>query len=170
MIGEALMIAALSLLAALAWYPCCCAGTSECSFCSADSDTVTVLLSAAPTDDLCGCSELGGYAFAIARTASPCVWQNSIQDGEMNCTGLESWFSGYSFRVEAKNLGLTPKWGYDVRLTMSNRGGVNQTVIWQWGSTAEAAFDCTAERTATFVSEVSGEACDNFSSITCTIN
>jgi len=74
MIGELLMILSLGLLAALAWYPCCCRG-AICEYCTDDSETVVVTIDGF-TDDFCNvCDTAWNGSYITDRdNDEPCAW------------------------------------------------------------------------------------------------
>jgi len=159
MIGEIVMIVALSLVAALAWYPCCCgdSGLIECSYCSTDNAVMSVLVTPTPGNGTCDCSGVGG-TFLIAQWTTACVWKNATPDGQV-CT------RNYNFSVTAKVI-VPGSWGLEV---LWKTDDVDYT-IWRWSSGSASAFDCTEERVATFSSAYVSGYCAAMNGTSCTIN
>jgi hypothetical protein len=156
MLGEILMIACLSLIAALAWYPCGCDyDPPPCSICTADAATVTVQISGF-TDDACPNCDSFDATYVFSRTgADACAWTKTVYHS--GCTGSPFYFGTWVHMVlTAKVLSPGTSQGWELYIR-TNTGtyvdpfsgpGLN-FAYYRWNSGSTADFDCTATRTMT---------------------
>lgn len=178
MLGEILMILSLSLVAALAWYPCCCTyDPPPCTVCTADSATVSVSLSGMVVDYCANCVSLDA-TYVLTRTGTnACTWRTSrFLSG---CTG-SPFFYGTWLTLTLQAMVLSPGTNQGWQLTVKTSSGYFSepvlaglnTAVYRWNSGSAADFDCTMTRSLTLYTyspDPTNNPCDT-STLTVTVN
>jgi hypothetical protein len=157
------MIACLSFLAALAWYPCCCGGGGsvgvDCINCSGVTrDTVSVTISGAGNEDCDNCAPVIDGTIILPQTSNECVYSawNSQDLGCSNANPTSYW------QIKAQvNAGY---WTVIITAYNSHGGSLwTNTVNYKWDSGGSSPIDCTLYRDLSLSSSGSaglGPACD----------
>lgn len=129
------------------WYPCCPVEPTPylCEHCTADTTpaNVTVTFSDVTDGRFCLCEWMNA-TFVLPRTASEvfCIWALT---GERECA---PGYGTFSWNLQAQAMDFGAVRGWEVTLNITTNSGIS-VIKWRWSTATDAAFDCTASRTAT---------------------
>lgn len=155
MIETHLLMALVTLLVCMGWYPCCC-DSSGCEYCSTTPASASVTLSGWAANT---CTNLWMNITFTLPFGGACNW---LTAGTNKCTTLGMVDIQWSINVAAMVLGSG---NYGLRATVSiSKAGTVQTVIYEWDSGGTSPFDCSATRTLSLVSNTGGSWYDPSSS------
>lgn len=167
MVWFAWYLAFTLFLAGLVWFPCC-GGTAECTWCSADSDSVSVTLAGFTNGTFC--TNCAGFntTYVLAREAgTTCSWHYHSQ---WKCDSFAS-FTDYDITATAVGGGAFVYWQVLVTITTYHGGNWTNYILYRYVSDSSTEMDCTVERNPDYLSDTNpANDCADLQNVTCQIN